>query len=260
MIYLIPQRSKVADAQEAKATKEAEFEAGVRGAFFEICQKLQKRLSSDEEGALGDPAPFLAHGQRYPLEPSLVALLGEQHSQHSFGQQFLPKYLLELSCMRPGRLRVPRWEYRHADRRFFLWTCLHRPTLPSPVEKDLAFSLSCNHSRTRTLPRNAMQNEQIRAKLGQMSTIFKAATKEALEEISEEMRVRQTKHFILVFSMGSQFDHLIVQQLGKLGVFCVVADPASVKAEDVKKAAPAGIILSGGPASGAYDEPPPFDN
>jgi len=93
-----------------------------------------------------------------------------------------------------------------------------------------------------------------------MLTIFKKATKEALEEISEEMRVRQTKHFILLFSMGSQFDHLIVQQLGKLGVFCVVADPASVKAEDVKKAAPAGIILSGGPVSVAYDEPPPFDN
>src|SRR3989338_4734028 len=92
-----------------------------------------------------------------------------------------------------------------------------------------------------------------------MLTIFKKATKEALEEISEEMRVRQTKHFILLFSMGSQFDHLIVQQLGKLGVFCVVADPASVKAEDVKKAAPAGIILSGGPAS-VFDEPPPFDN
>ena len=93
-----------------------------------------------------------------------------------------------------------------------------------------------------------------------MLTIFKNATPEALNEIAEEMRVRQTKHFILLFSMGSQFDHLIVQQLGKLGVFCVVADPASVKAEDVKKAAPAGIILSGGPVSVAYDEPPPFDN
>src|SRR3989344_391993 len=93
-----------------------------------------------------------------------------------------------------------------------------------------------------------------------MLTIFNKATKEALEEISEEMRVRQTDKFILLFSMGSQFDHLIVQQLGKLGVFCVVADPASVKAEDVKKAAPAGIILSGGPVSVAYDEPPPFDN
>ena len=92
-----------------------------------------------------------------------------------------------------------------------------------------------------------------------MLTIFKAATPEALSEIAEEMRVRETKHFILLFSMGSQFDHLIVQQLAKLGVFAVVADPASVTADDVKKVAPAGIILSGGPAS-VFDEPPPFDN
>ena len=92
-----------------------------------------------------------------------------------------------------------------------------------------------------------------------MLTIFKGATPEALREIAEELRVRQTKHFILLFSMGSQFDHLIVQQLAKLGVFAVVADPASVKAEDVKKAGPAGIILSGGPAS-VFSEPPPFDN
>ena len=92
-----------------------------------------------------------------------------------------------------------------------------------------------------------------------MLAIFKKATVETLNEIAEEMRVRQTKHFILLFSMGSQFDHLIVQQLGKLGVFAVVADPANVTADDVKKAAPAGIILSGGPAS-VHDEPPPFDS
>lgn len=91
-----------------------------------------------------------------------------------------------------------------------------------------------------------------------MLTIFKAATPEALNEIKEEMNVRQTKQFVLLFSMGSQFDHLIVQKLAKLGVFAVVADPASVKADDVKKAGPAGIILSGGPAS-AFNEPPPFD-
>jgi len=95
--------------------------------------------------------------------------------------------------------------------------------------------------------------------MAHMLTIFKAATPEALNEIAEEMKVRQTKHFILLFSMGSQFDHLIVQQLGKLGVFAVVADPASVTANDVKKAAPAGIILSGGPAS-VFNEPPPFDD
>jgi GMP synthase (glutamine-hydrolysing) len=92
-----------------------------------------------------------------------------------------------------------------------------------------------------------------------MLAIFKKATDEALNEIAEEMRVRKTSHFILLFSMGSQFDHLIVQQLSKLGVFAVVADPASVTADDVKKVAPAGIILSGGPAS-VHDEPPPFDS
>ena len=91
-----------------------------------------------------------------------------------------------------------------------------------------------------------------------MLTIFKGATKEALADIAEEMRVRKTSHYVLLFSMGSQFDHLIVQALSKLGVYCVVADPASVKASDVEKAAPAGIILSGGPAS-VHEEPPPFD-
>lgn len=79
-----------------------------------------------------------------------------------------------------------------------------------------------------------------------------------MAEIAEEMSVRQTRHFILLFSMGSQFDHLIVQQLAKLGVFCLVADPATTTAEDVKKIAPAGIVVSGGPAS-VESEPPPFD-
>lgn len=92
-----------------------------------------------------------------------------------------------------------------------------------------------------------------------MLSIFRGATPEALDGIHEELRVRQTKHFILLFSMGSQFDHLIVQMLGKLGIYCVVADPAHVTAADVKKAGPAGIILSGGPAS-VFDDPPPFDN
>jgi len=79
-----------------------------------------------------------------------------------------------------------------------------------------------------------------------------------MAEIAEEMRVRQTRHFIVLFSMGSQFDHLIVQQLARLGVFCLVADPATTTAEDVKKIEPSGIIVSGGPAS-VDSEPPPFD-
>lgn len=92
-----------------------------------------------------------------------------------------------------------------------------------------------------------------------MLSIFKGANEESLLALAEEMRVRETTHFILLFSMGSQFDHLIVQQLAKLGVYCLVADPAAVTADDVKKAAPAGIIVSGGPAS-VHNEPPPFDN
>ncbi|MDO8552717.1 MAG: glutamine-hydrolyzing GMP synthase [bacterium] len=91
-----------------------------------------------------------------------------------------------------------------------------------------------------------------------MLNIFKKATPEALAEIAEEMRVRKTSHLILLFSMGSQFDHLIVQKLAQIGVYALVADPAEVKAEDVKKLKPSGIIVSGGPAS-VHDEPPPFD-
>src|SRR3989344_666128 len=91
-----------------------------------------------------------------------------------------------------------------------------------------------------------------------MLSVLKKATAGAIQEIQDELRVRKTKHFILLFSMGSQFDHLIVQQLAKLGIFCVVADPASVTAADVKKIAPAGLILSGGPAFVGVD-PPQFD-
>lgn len=92
-----------------------------------------------------------------------------------------------------------------------------------------------------------------------MLSIFRGATPESLASLKEELEVRKTKHYILLFSMGSQFDHLIVQQLSRLGVYCLVADPATVTADDVKKAAPSGIIVSGGPAS-VHDEPPPFDS
>ena len=91
-----------------------------------------------------------------------------------------------------------------------------------------------------------------------MLRIFKTADTETLNEIAEEMRVRKASKFVMLFSMGSQFDHLIVQKIAKLGAFCIVADPETVKAADVKKAKPAGIILSGGPAS-VESEPPPFD-
>lgn len=92
-----------------------------------------------------------------------------------------------------------------------------------------------------------------------MLDTFKRATPAALAAIAEEMGVRRTREVFLLFAMGSQFDHLIFQALAKLGVYCLVADPASVTAEDVTALSPTGIILSGGPAS-VHDEPPPFDS
>ncbi len=81
---------------------------------------------------------------------------------------------------------------------------------------------------------------------------------QVLVQIAEEMKIRKTQEVFLLFSLGSQFDHLIALAMRKLGVFCLVADPAKVKAEDVQKMMPKGIILSGGPVS-VYQDPPPFD-
>lgn len=92
-----------------------------------------------------------------------------------------------------------------------------------------------------------------------MLDTFRRASAEALAAIQEEFRVRRTTELFLLFSLGSQFDHLIKQSLEKLGVFCLVADPATVTAEDVRKLKPIGIILSGGPVS-VHEDPPPFDH
>jgi GMP synthase (glutamine-hydrolysing) len=87
---------------------------------------------------------------------------------------------------------------------------------------------------------------------------FKEATKEAIERIHNEMALRGTSEVFLLFPLGSQFDHLIKMALEKIGVFCLVADPASVKWADVVKLKPIGLILSGGPSSVIEDEIP-FD-
>lgn len=92
-----------------------------------------------------------------------------------------------------------------------------------------------------------------------MLSILEHTTPKALLEIEEEMRVRGTRGVFLLFGMGSQFDHLIKLALGKLGVFCLVANAKTVTREDVEKLKPIGIILSGGPAS-VHAEPPHFDN
>lgn len=91
-----------------------------------------------------------------------------------------------------------------------------------------------------------------------MLRTLKNADDASLAEIKEEMRIRHTDEVFLLFAMGSQFDHLIKLRLERLGVFCLVADPSSVTVADVRKVAPKGIIISGGPASVCTD-PPPFD-
>lgn len=91
-----------------------------------------------------------------------------------------------------------------------------------------------------------------------MLTTLTDSSSWSLAAIAEEKTVRKTGSLVLLFTMGSQFDHLIVQQLAKIGVFCLVADPAKITAEDVKKVAPQGVIISGGPSS-VHSEPPPFD-
>ena len=91
-----------------------------------------------------------------------------------------------------------------------------------------------------------------------MLSMFRGMNPDTEVAINEEFAVRKTKEVFLLFAMGSQFDHLIKQQLEALGVFCLVADPVTVTADDVEKLRPVGIILSGGPMS-VVSEPPPFD-
>lgn len=91
-----------------------------------------------------------------------------------------------------------------------------------------------------------------------MLTTVANALPKTLREIEELKRLRKTGSLVLVFSMGSQFDHLILMQLAKLGVFALIADPGRLTAKDVRTIAPKGIIVSGGPAS-VHSEPPPFD-
>ena len=87
---------------------------------------------------------------------------------------------------------------------------------------------------------------------------LKQADEESLAGIQEEKKVRGSDEMFLLFSLGSQFDHLIKQEVEKLGVFCLVADSRTVRAEDVARINPTGIILSGGPTS-VYEDQLPFD-
>jgi GMP synthase (glutamine-hydrolysing) len=92
-----------------------------------------------------------------------------------------------------------------------------------------------------------------------MIKTFKKADARSLSAIAEEKAIRKTSEVVIFFPNGSQTDHLIVQRLAALGVFCLPADPNSANAVDVKAVDPIGIVLSGGPAS-VHAKPPHFDN
>lgn len=91
-----------------------------------------------------------------------------------------------------------------------------------------------------------------------MITTVQKVDDEVFAAIQEEMRIRKTNQVVLVFPLGSQFDHLIMNMMAKRRVFCLPADPRSVSAKDVRRLKPAGIILTGGPANLSTDNVP-FD-
>jgi GMP synthase (glutamine-hydrolysing) len=63
---------------------------------------------------------------------------------------------------------------------------------------------------------------------------------------------------ILIFDFGSQYAQLIARRVRELNVFCQLVR-SNVTAERVRELKPAGIILSGGPASVYADDAPGFD-
>lgn len=77
-------------------------------------------------------------------------------------------------------------------------------------------------------------------------SVFRRADEHSLEAIAEEKKLRKTGELFLLFGLGSITDFLIYQRVSRLGVHCLWADPATVRADDVAKLSPAGIILSGG--------------
>lgn len=96
-----------------------------------------------------------------------------------------------------------------------------------------------------------------------MIATLQDAKPETFAQIEKEMDLRRTRELFLLFSLGSQFDHLIAMALNRLGVFCLVGDPASVTVKVVadlaKKFELKGIILSGGPVS-VYEDKTPLDH
>jgi GMP synthase (glutamine-hydrolysing) len=58
----------------------------------------------------------------------------------------------------------------------------------------------------------------------------------------------QGKHMILIVDFGSQYNQLIARRVRECRVYCQIVPP-SIDLEEIRRLAPQGIILSGGPSS-----------
>lgn len=64
--------------------------------------------------------------------------------------------------------------------------------------------------------------------------------------------------YILIIDYGSQYNQLIARRVRELNVFCTIEPPGRA-AEEIRTKKPAGIILSGGPASVYAENAPDID-
>jgi GMP synthase (glutamine-hydrolysing) len=63
---------------------------------------------------------------------------------------------------------------------------------------------------------------------------------------------------ILILDFGSQYTQLIARRVRELGVYCEIHRP-DLSAAEIRRFAPRGIILSGGPASVEVEGSPRCD-
>ncbi len=92
-------------------------------------------------------------------------------------------------------------------------------------------------------------NHSLKNQYKTMVATITDVNKETLEGIAEQQKIRGSDELFILVPLGSQTDHLIAQQIAKLGVFCLPIDPASITAEDIYKLNPKGIFISGSQAS-----------